>query len=107
MLPPLSLQCVYHVIDRYAERMQFLIKSWVYGRGLKVFIYVYLPLHAPWARYLARSKYTLMQRLIRASGFSPRRKVLRSGLGTNSCELLASGLCSAMRANLWIFLSFV
>ena len=43
-----ALICPYRVIDRYAERMQFLIKSWVYGRGLKVFIYVYLPLHILW-----------------------------------------------------------
>lgn len=47
VLPPLSLGRAYRVIDRYAEQTQFLIKSWVYGRGLKVFIYVYLPLHAP------------------------------------------------------------
>lgn len=91
VLPPLSLRRAYRVSTDTQD--EFLIKSWVYGHGFKVFIYVYLLLHAPWTHYLARSKYTLMQRLIRASGFSPRRKVSRSGSGTNSCEFLASGLC--------------
>lgn len=112
LLPPLSLRRAYRVIDRYAERTQFLIKSWVYGRGLKVFIYVYLPLHAPWARYLARSKYMLMRRLIHASGFSTDlldgrfRGQVQIPIHRNS-SLRGCASCSTMKTDLRIFLSSV
>jgi len=105
VLPPLSF--------RPRNRQTQSERNFSLNRGCTVAIlkslFTFIFCYTPWTHYLTRSKYTLMQRLIRASGFLPWRKVSRSGWGTNSREFLASGLRIVLsyENNLWIFLSFI